>query len=424
MSTAPSPADAIERLIAALARPGPGDLEARILAEQTAQAGDPGPGGALLERLLRGLHLALVRDRLPLRMALARAQFAAAQARQPLHPDGRLSGEAQALNLRLARALSALPDRHARPLFDAAFYAGQNPDVVAAGLDPLRHYLDGGAAEGRRPAPPVDEATADIAGLLASDVPRFLPDHPAALRDEMLALAGAVRPRISVILPCWNRGHVLRGAIASALLQSLAPAEILVIDDGSTDGSAERVAAWFPEALEDGRIVLLARPHEGVSAARNAGLAAARGDIVAYLDSDNSWEPDHLLTLAAGLCRPGAPPCAYTALARHDLDGGWSDVLFAPFDRARLEEANTIDLNAFGHRRALYDSDGGFDPGLTRLVDWDLILRYTARAAPVALPVITGHYVQAGAALGNISATEDLEPNTARIRAKLARQDA
>lgn len=275
------------------------------------------------------------------------------------------------------------------------------------------------------PPPARTPGPESLDALLGASGP-FLPEQLSEpLRQSALAaLRGHGTPPVSVILPTWNRRHVLAPALSSALLQSYAAAEVIVIDDASDDGTADWIAEAFPGPLAEGRLKLVRQPtRTGVSAARNAGLAAAQGEIIAYLDSDNRWEPDHLAWVCAGLVTVPGAACAYSALARHNLGTGVSDVLYAPFDRAALERSNTIDLNSFVHRRGAPGTRGGFDVALTRLVDWDLILRATdpgQAPPPVAVPVITGQYFLHGAGLANITLTEAAEPNVARIRAKLA----
>ncbi|WP_156178432.1 glycosyltransferase family 2 protein [Puniceibacterium sp. IMCC21224] len=392
----------------------------------------------VLGPLLGAVAVEQIRDHAALSAQLQKAQFLAQHLRPagPLQP-GRLDGDARAMGQLLAGALTALaPDQRAA-FFDAPAYLGANPDVAATGMDPLEHYLSSGAAEGRSPADlhrrypesygdQPDPAT--LAELLRVQRPGFVEEFPAALRDA--ALAGAARDGrdISVIMPSWNRRHVVAHAVSSALLQSRAPREVIVIDDGSTDGTCDHLRARFPEPLSEGRLVLIEAPHAGVAAARNTGLTAAKGQIIAYLDSDNTWEPDHLLFACAGISLGAADPetakaprMAYTALCRHNLRDGWSDILFQPFDRAALEAGNYIDLNSFVHDRALFDTLGGFDTGLTRFVDWDLILRYSSGEHPAAVPVITGQYFVAGKGAASITHDEPAEPNLARMRARLAR---
>jgi len=93
---------------------------------------------------------------------------------------------------------------------------------------------------------------------------------------------------VSAVIPTWNRARLLGRAIASALAALGAGDEVVVADDGSTDTTTEIVASFGP------RVRHLRLPHAGAGAARNAGLAAARGPLVAFLDSDDEWFPDKI----------------------------------------------------------------------------------------------------------------------------------
>jgi len=96
------------------------------------------------------------------------------------------------------------------------------------------------------------------------------------------------QPTISVVIPTFNYGHFIGEALTSALRQNFAPLEIIVVDDGSTDGTE---AALRPYAE---RIVYIRQDNAGVSAARNRGIRAARGDWIAMLDADDIWLPNKL----------------------------------------------------------------------------------------------------------------------------------
>ncbi len=381
---------------------------------------------ALLEQIFRRL----VQDGISSRITLQKAQFELQLLRQSQasNDDGRVSGEAKAMGLLIARLLPGLSESMRGQVFSPADYKAQNPDVVEAGVDPLEHYISTGAAEGRAPLALTklasrscpNSAITSLADLTVyTGPPKLCREMQMGLRDEALMMLGQKRPDVSVILPTWNRAPTVLAAVSSALLQSFAPLEVIVVDDGSTDATVALLKSRFREPIEDGRLVVVANEKAGVSAARNAGLDRAQGDVIAYLDSDNHWETDHLLFAVAGLLAVKDAKCAYTALCRHDLASGHSDILFRPYDADALAEENYIDLNSFVHHRALFERLGGFDTALTRLVDWDLVLRYTTNNAPVALPVITGHHVIDNAALENISTQENLEPNLARIRDKL-----
>ena len=96
------------------------------------------------------------------------------------------------------------------------------------------------------------------------------------------------QPLVSVIIPTYNRAYCLARAVDSALAQTHRKIEVLVIDDGSTDGTREMIGSRYGE---DGRVRYLPQANRGVSNARNTGLAAARGEFAALLDSDDLWMP-------------------------------------------------------------------------------------------------------------------------------------
>ena len=100
--------------------------------------------------------------------------------------------------------------------------------------------------------------------------------------------SGKTNPRVSVIIPTYNRGWTLQAAMDSVLAQTYLDFELIVVDDGSSDDTAEILAAYGPEVKR------IRQANAGVSAARNTGIRAARGELVAFLDSDDRWLPDKL----------------------------------------------------------------------------------------------------------------------------------
>jgi glycosyltransferase involved in cell wall biosynthesis len=114
---------------------------------------------------------------------------------------------------------------------------------------------------------------------------------------------------VSVIIPTWNRAETIETAITSALRQTLPPLEILVCDDGSTDGTEKIVAA-----MGDNRVVWCPGPHGGQAAIpRNRGLARSRGEWIAFLDSDDEWLPEKLERQIEGATRLGCRAAAGNA---------------------------------------------------------------------------------------------------------------
>lgn len=146
-------------------------------------------------------------------------------------------------------------------------------------------------------------------------------------------------PRFSVVMPLYNKAAHVRAAIESALSQTWPAHEILVIDNRSTDGGRELVAA-----ISDARLKLLDLPAPGPGgyAGRNMGIDAASGDWIAFLDADDLWQPDHLAVLAEGI---KADPEASAAATRfdHKFDDRTQLQRIAP----QLEQARSLDLAEF-----------------------------------------------------------------------------
>lgn len=217
---------------------------------------------------------------------------------------------------------------------------------------------------------------------------------------------------ISVIMPTFNRALFLGEAVQSVLSQDYRDWELLIIDDGSTDDTENAVLPF----LSDRRVKYFQRAHYGVSSARNFALAKARGSMIAYLDTDNIWYPGYLKTLSLVYSSRRDVDCAYAAVSLENPANKETEILWWAFDRKKLVENNYIDLNVFSHRRALYERLGGFDERMTRVVDWEIILRYTEERNPFEIPVIGALYRHT--APQRITTSEPFEPNLAIIRSR------
>lgn len=184
-------------------------------------------------------------------------------------------------------------------------------------------------------------------------------------------------PLVSVIIPTYNRAGLVQEAVASVLDQTWRDFEILVVDDGSTDGTPEALSSW--RAVR----VLRCRRRQGVAAARNLGVAQAQGEWLAFLDSDDLWLPKKLAQQMAYLQEHPALLLCQTdeawvrrgvrvnKPATHRKVGGR---IFLPSLERCLVSPSAVIL----HRRLLADH-GGFDEDLPAAEDYDLWLRLTWR---------------------------------------------
>ena len=129
---------------------------------------------------------------------------------------------------------------------------------------------------------------------------------------------------ISVVIPVWNRAALVLHCLEGIRAQTRAPRSVVVVDDGSTDDTADRAEAWIREHGRAIGAVLLRRPHAGAAAARNAGLAVADAPLVAFLDSDDCWPPDFLERAVTALALQPTAVAASADRLRQDLRNGRS----------------------------------------------------------------------------------------------------
>lgn len=182
---------------------------------------------------------------------------------------------------------------------------------------------------------------------------------------------------VSVVIPTFERATLLPRALESVRGQTRPAGEVIVVDDGSTDCTAEMLRREFPEAR------YLRRKHGGVSAARNQGIAAARGEWIALLDSDDAWRPQKLeRQLAALALAPEYRVCHADEIwirngrrvnpgRRHAKRGGWIFRHCLPLC--------AISPSAALIHRSVFTAVGQFDEELPACEDYDLWLRITAR---------------------------------------------
>lgn len=188
---------------------------------------------------------------------------------------------------------------------------------------------------------------------------------------------------VSVIIPTRNRVELLRRSVSSALAQSEVEVEVIVVDDDSTDGTADMLAA-----LNDDRLHAL-RPsnRRGLGAARNAGIERAGSPWLAFLDDDDLWSPDKLRRQLDACMRTGAA-FGYGGVVAIDERGEPLSVLTLPAPDGLLDALLALNVIPAGAsnviaRSSLVRKLGGFDEQFSHVADWDLWIRL-AEAAPAA----------------------------------------
>jgi glycosyltransferase involved in cell wall biosynthesis len=123
-------------------------------------------------------------------------------------------------------------------------------------------------------------------------------------------------PKVSVIIPTYNRSQMLKNTIQSVLQQTEQDLEIIVIDDGSTDDTSQVV-----ESLSDGRIRYYYKTNSGAAGARNLGLSKCKGEFVAFLDSDDLWPENYIETMVSALSNEKDIGVAYSPITLTYTDG-------------------------------------------------------------------------------------------------------
>ena len=282
-----------------------------------------------------------------------------------------------------------LERRYSR-LVDGLIAAGRLDEAARMGdaLAARRAVVGPAVARGRLPRPPEQlrrarpRAAAHRLAARRSHRPRRrLP--AAQARSHMSA-----PPLVSVIVPSYNYGHFLAHTLASVQAQTHRRWECIVVDDGSTDDTWQ---VAFARAHADERIRYVRRCNGGLSAARNTGVAAARGDYVQFLDADDALEPRKLEAQVDFLERQPDVGLVYGDVRYFDSDTGarrrglfvdetWMPEVSGDGERLlrALIRANIMVVSSPLLRRTVIDCIGAFDETLTSLEDWDYWLRCAA----------------------------------------------
>ncbi len=183
--------------------------------------------------------------------------------------------------------------------------------------------------------------------------------------------------KISVIIPTYNRKHTLQRAIDSVLSQTFKPYEIIIVDDGSKDGTKEWLLQNYPS------VQYIHQPNNGVSSARNKGIQISQGSWIALLDSDDEWMPEKLeyqsrfieVNKDSSFCHTNEiwirNGVRVNQMKKHKKYGG--DIFKHCLDICRISPSSSI-IN-----KDVFEEVGAFDESLTVCEDYELWLRVTAK---------------------------------------------
>jgi glycosyltransferase involved in cell wall biosynthesis len=182
-------------------------------------------------------------------------------------------------------------------------------------------------------------------------------------------------PKFSVVIPAYNASPYITDCLNSVLAQSEIDFEVIVVNDGSTDNTAQMVSNFT-----DPRIHLIHRSNGGLAAARNTGIRAAKGEFVAFLDADDRWCVEKLAAHKQALETQTTASVSYDWSAFIDTQGERTGLLMAQTQKSLTPEALLL-KNYLGNgstsvvRRSVLEANNGFDESLHRLVDQELWVR-------------------------------------------------
>lgn len=188
--------------------------------------------------------------------------------------------------------------------------------------------------------------------------------------------------KISVVVPTFNRAEILSEALQSVFAQTHRPLELLVVDDGSTDETENVVASWGARHhCADFTVHYLRQEHRGGNEARNRGIAEVRGAYIAFLDSDDRWDPMKLHKQLDVFRRDGEIAGVYCGVRHVDRESGRvmepTGRTYAQgriLDRLLVHDV-TAPTSAWVVRRDVFTVAGTFDTELSARQDWDMWIR-------------------------------------------------
>jgi len=193
-------------------------------------------------------------------------------------------------------------------------------------------------------------------------------------------------PLVSALIPTFNSERTLEEALESVLWQTIGNIEAIVVDDGSSDGTVE-IARRF-EARHPRRVICLCQNHAGPYVARNVAAQRARGEYLAFLDSDDAWLPDKIARQVQVMKASADIVLCHTGVVVVDavgnvVDTGSIDPRYRGRCFAALLIRNRLATSSVVMRRDVFETLGGFDEAFPARGDWELWTR-AARCGPIA----------------------------------------
>lgn len=200
------------------------------------------------------------------------------------------------------------------------------------------------------------------------------------------------RPLVSVVMATYNMAQYVAEAVDSVLAQTYGNVEVVVVNDGSQDSTADVLAGYET----DPRVKVIHQENAGQTVAKNRGLGACTGDLVGFCDADNAWLPDKLAVQVPLMLADNAPGVVYGDV--QFIDDAGHDITTPAVRRhsgritGRLLADNFVPFNTCLVPRAILTEMGGFDESLSMAIDYDLWLRISTRYEFQHVPRVLARY--------------------------------
>lgn len=191
------------------------------------------------------------------------------------------------------------------------------------------------------------------------------------------------KKKVSIIIPTYNRASTIKRAIDSVLNQTYSDFELIVVDDGSTDNTAQVVNEY-----EDSRLrYLKIEDRHGANHARNVGIENADGEYIAFQDSDDEWHMDKLEKQMKILLEQKQVDIVFSRCLRHCIDGrqilvpnkNYSECLLQEKIESILAEISVIGTPTLIIRKKCFQEEGAFDEAISRYQDWEIMIRFSQK---------------------------------------------